>query len=286
MAEKVLSITHDGALISFSSFYTLVWVFLMSILQSLGLTLARYLVRPGKNSAVAVASSRPELLETTLRKGDVLLVEGNSRFSVAVKYLTQSTWSHAAIYIGSTDASGIGMFLEADVVEGVRLVPVSHYWHFHTRICRAVGLSEKEIDQVVENAMTKIGYQYDLKNIFDLARYLVRTPPVPSAWRRRMLSLGSGDATRAICSSLIAEAFQALPYPILPEVVVAQACDAESKICYEEMLHIRHHSLYTPRDFDLSPYFQVVKPTIESGFDPHNLFWVQNSLPAEVVKGE
>lgn len=26
-----------------------------------------------------------------------------------------------------------------------------------------------------------------------LARYLFRTPPVPQRWRRRMLSLGSGD---------------------------------------------------------------------------------------------
>ncbi|MCP9231169.1 MULTISPECIES: hypothetical protein [unclassified Mesorhizobium] len=28
-----------------------------------------------------------------------------------------------------------------------------------------------------------------------------------------------------------------------------------------------HHSLYTPRDFDLSPYFRIVKPTLEYGFD-------------------
>ena len=34
----------------------------------------------------------------------------------------------------------------------------------------------------------------------------------------------------------------------------------------DEILHIRHHSLYTPRDFDLSPFFRVVKPTIERNF--------------------
>ncbi len=40
------------------------------------------------------------MIAATLRKGDVLLVEGTSRFSSAIKYLTQSTWSHAALYIG------------------------------------------------------------------------------------------------------------------------------------------------------------------------------------------
>lgn len=245
----------------------------MSIMQSIGLALARYLVQPSKTNVTSVASSRPELLARTIRKGDVLLVEGSSRFSVAVKYLTQSTWSHAALYVGPTQSGEEGMLLEADVVEGVRLVPLSHYWHHHTRICRPVGLSENEVDAVIGFAMARIGHLYDLKNIIDLARYLVRTPPVPTSWRRRMLALGSGDPTRAICSSLIAEAFQSLKYPILPEVVVAQACDPESKNCYDEMLFIRHHSLYTPRDFDLSPYFRVVKPTIESGFDPHSLLW-------------
>ena len=32
-----------------------------------------------------------------------------------------------------------------------------------------------------------------------------------------------------------------------------------------ELLTIRHYSLYAPRDFDISPYFQVVKPSIEHG---------------------
>jgi hypothetical protein len=38
-----------------------------------------------------------------------------------------------------------------------------------------------------------------------------------------------------------------------------------------EVLHIRHHSLFTPRDFDVSPYFAIIKPTLELGFDPHKM---------------
>lgn len=66
--------------------------------------------------------------------------------------------------------------------------------------------------------VSRLGLAYDLKNIIDLARYLLPTPPVPSFMRRKMLALGSGDPTRAICTTLIAQAFQSVRYPILPRV--------------------------------------------------------------------
>src|SRR5574337_378503 len=59
-------------------------------------------------------------------------------------------------------------------------------------------------------------HRYDLKNVVDLARYLLPTPPVPVGWRRRLLALGSGEPTQAICSTMIAQAFQSVSYPILP----------------------------------------------------------------------
>src|SRR5713101_8804480 len=39
-------------------------------------------------------------LKRNLRKGDVILVEGNERVSECIKYLTQSCWSHACLYVG------------------------------------------------------------------------------------------------------------------------------------------------------------------------------------------
>ena len=33
--------------------------------------------------------------------------------------------------------------------------------------------------------------------------------------------------------------------------------------------------LATPGDFDISPFFRIVKPTLEMGFDPHRLHWVE-----------
>ena len=40
------------------------------------------------------------VLRATLQKGDVLLVDGEQRVSQVIKYLTQSSWSHAALYVG------------------------------------------------------------------------------------------------------------------------------------------------------------------------------------------
>ncbi|CAH2398780.1 hypothetical protein MES4922_20277 [Mesorhizobium ventifaucium] len=89
-----------------------------------------------------------------------------------------------------------------------------------------------------------------------------------------MLAFGSGDPTRAICSSLIAEAYGQIRYPILPEITRAPGrASAQSNYSRKEILHIRHHSLYTPRDFDLSPYFRIVKPTLEYGFDYRQMLW-------------
>jgi len=99
-----------------------------------------------------------------------------------------------------------------------------------------------------------------------------------------MLALGSGDPTRAICSSLIAQAFEQVRYPILPSVRRTRGrASAQSRYSRREILHIRHHSLYTPRDFDLSPYFQIVKPTLEYGFDYKRLVWAGDPRRREEV---
>lgn len=248
-----------------------------------GRKLARFLTRPVRQST-PTASVAPEQLAAVLRPADVLLIEGNTRVSVAIKYLTQSTWSHAALYIGAALPPREPwqlpqVLVEADLEEGVRAVPLARYASMHTRICRAVGLSDADRDRVVEFVVARIGQRYDLKNVLDLARYLLPTPPVPTRYRRRMLALGSGDPTRAICSTLIAQAFQSVRYPILPEVRREWASDPASADFYAEIYRIRHHSLFAPRDFDISPYFQIIKPTIETRFDYHTLKWDDSARP-------
>ena len=96
-----------------------------------------------------------------------------------------------------------------------------------------------------------------------------------------MIAFGSGDPTKIICSALIAQAFDAVRYPILPKITRAGSRQAR-----REILHIRDLSLYMPRDFDISPYFDVVKPTIAQGFDYTALHWADKQKPLPEVAGE
>ncbi|MGB3209221.1 MAG: YiiX/YebB-like N1pC/P60 family cysteine hydrolase [Desulforhopalus sp.] len=254
----------------------------MKILQKIGQSLARRLSAPKKHT-VQVATSSRENLQRSLQPGDVLLVDGSSTFSIAIKYLTQSSWSHAALFVGNRlpiveRNREQPVLIEADVNDGVRSVGLSLYAPLHTRICRPIGLNQDEITKVIDYVVDRLGYKYDLRNIIDLARYLLPTPLVPLRFRRRFLALGSGDPTLAICSSLIAQAFQSIKYPILPDIEVQRSNDPSCIQCHKEILHIRHHSLFTPRDFDVSPYFQIVKPTLECGFDPHTVPWSDHSF--------
>ncbi len=244
------------------------------IRERFGRRLALYLSAPLAR-ARNPSTSHPARVAATIRKGDVLLVDGNSRFSAAIRYLTQSTWSHAALCVADCNETGavaLPQLLEADVVKGVQVVALDKYAGFHTRICRPVGLSATEIDTVVAFARERMGDRYDMKNVIDLMRYVIRNPPIPDRLKRRALALGSGDPTRAICSSLIAQAYQSVHYPILPQVVLDDEAPG-NRARRRELLLIRHHSLFAPRDFDVSPYFRIVKPTIESGFDPHKVAW-------------
>ena len=241
------------------------------IVEGIGRVLARYLEKPaaGYEPFTPTDSSA---LRASLMPGDVLLVEGNNHISGVIKYLTQSTWSHAALYVGAigdrVTADGEPLVLvEANIGQGVVAAPLSKYARFHTRICRPIGLTEDDRARVCAYAAERIGFDYDLKNIIDLMRYLLPLP-VPQRWRRRMIALGSGHPTRIICSALIAQAFETVRYPILPKVARADSAAAR-----DEILEIRHSSLYAPRDFDISPYFEVVKPTIRRGFDYKAMAW-------------
>ncbi len=228
--------------------------------------------------------SDPVALRRNLQPADVLLIEGNQRVSTVIKYMTQSTWSHATLFVGDTLASrgetdDDAMLVEVDLSAGCIAVPLTKYTQYTTRICRPVGLTAEDRHKVVAFMIARLGFRYDMRNVLDLARYLHPIPFLPVRWRRRMIALGSGEPSRAICSTLIAEAFQAVHYPILPLIDHLPSHErADSDHARREILHIRHHSLYAPRDFDISPYFQIVKPAIESGFDYRSLAWGEHDL--------
>jgi hypothetical protein len=245
------------------------------MLNSIKRRLARYLENSEPDDTFRPTD--PIALRHSLQLGDVLLVEGNSRISAVIKYLTQSTWSHVALYVGPIPGAHAGngephVLVEAELSEGVVSSPLSKYYSYHTRICRPVGLSREHCERVCNYALDRIGFDYDLRNIVDLMRYLIPLP-IPQRWRRRLIAAGSGNATRIICSALIAQAFEIIRYPILPNVA-----RLESRGAHREMLQVRHSSLYAPRDFDISPYFQIIKPALVRNFNYKFTDWVD--LPA------
>ncbi|MDA8712088.1 lipo-like protein [Alphaproteobacteria bacterium] len=246
------------------------------LMRFFGRLIIRYLNKPILNYRSYQFIPLAEL-EACLQPGDVLLVEGNQRISSAIKYLTQSTWSHAAYYVGR----GAGLrdkyghpaaLVEADLTDGVIAASLTKYLGYNTRICRPELITEADRNVVSNYIINSIGQSYDVKNVVDLARYLLPQPPVPVRWRRRMIALGSGEPTQAICSTLIARAFQSVRYPILPDV---------TRENQREIMHIRHHSLFTPRDFDVSPYFSIVKPTIEKRPDYKGFEWNQERIETD-----
>jgi hypothetical protein len=251
-------------------------------------------------------------LRKHIRKGDVLLVEGNERISEVMKYLSQSSWSHAALYVGDEglrrspemrhellekygdDANY--MLVEALLESGVVLVPLSKYRNFNIRICRPHQLTAADQRLVVDHAIANVGHQYDLKNLLDLARYFLPVSIVPSRWRRQALEFGSSDPTRVICTSLIAECFRRVRFPIIPryEPLPPGLEPAPGRYAWLErfshkaqvshLLRMVSPTLTTPRDFDLSPYFEIIKFNVieSSRFDYHKLLWAKESGPVAV----
>ena len=241
---------------------------MQSILRYIGNMLARHLSKPKPGYERFSVLSQAQL-KATLQPCDLLLVEGNSQISTAIKYLTQSTWSHVCLFVGEHD--GQGALLEADLVHGVCRVPLSKYDGYNVRICRPVNVTDEDQQALIDFALERIGHKYDSKNIFDLMRYLIATPPVPSRYRRSLIAFGSGDPTKAICSTLVAQSFQSIKYPILPRELNSQK---ENRFYMDKLImQKRHYSHFTPRDFDLSPYFKVVKPTIDNDFNYKDIKW-------------
>jgi hypothetical protein len=74
------------------------------LLDGIGRIIARYLQKP-VHGYEPFTPSDPEALRQSLEPGDVLLVEGNNNISGVIKYLTQSTWSHSALFVVLSSAA-------------------------------------------------------------------------------------------------------------------------------------------------------------------------------------
>ena len=202
-----------------------------------------------------------------IRPCDVLLVEGRSRVSEVIKTVTQSVWTHSALYIGrlvdikdKSVREHVSWLYDGDpedhliieplLGEGTIISPLKKYAREHLRICRPTGLSHTDSQNVIENAVNHLGRDYNVKQILDIYRFLLPYHFVPKRWRSSLFEHNAGESTRTVCSTMIANAFSSVHFPILPVV-------HKSDKGYR--LYKRNTLLYTPRDFDYSPYFEIIK---------------------------
>lgn len=176
---------------------------IQTIGQGLRKGLVSYLVAPV--SATPVLQARDEL-HSLLQPGDVILVAGKNRFSSIVCKLTQSTWSHVAIYVGPghhPDASYC--IVEADVEAGVRMITLERLAHLDIQVVRARRLPETSRQEMVDYLLARVGLRYDLDHIVNLARLMLFPPSLLRRWLGPRRIRGA-DPTRAVCSTLVAHA--------------------------------------------------------------------------------
>ena len=206
-------------------------------------------------------------LKYEIRPGDVLLIEGRSRVSNIIRTITQSPWTHAALYIGRLHdiedynlrklvvhqlgkRENIRLILEGLLGHGAVATPLASYKHHHIRICRPIGLSPEDAQLVIAYAINALGRHYSVRHLLDLARFSLPWSILPRRWGSSLFRTTTGEPEGGICSSLLAEAFSSVKFPILPFI-------KQDEIGMEMIQRNPH--LYTPKDFDFSPYFEIIK---------------------------
>jgi len=259
--------------------------------------LTRQLTRPMRGYEQRVPNSLPRL-KGQLRKGDVILVEGDQRVSQVIKYLTTSSWSHTALYIADElrqhdpnlakefdarfGADAKHLIIEADNPAGVTCVPLAKYMRYNIRVCRP-RLRRADVDRVIAFAFTHLGRKYNTRHIFELAKFLFPVSIIPRRFRQAVLHSGNESKHEVICSTLVARAFGSVGYPVLPKVTVDEI-KAQSSLwrrlvgggeAVRALYQEEDPAFITPRDFDLSPYFDIVKINYvtEPGFDYRQIEW-------------
>ena len=208
--------------------------------------LTLYLAQPIKHS-ITDPSADPQCLASVLKRGDVLLTHGNSRFAALIKCVTRSPWSHVSMYVGPLDDGFDPLcVVEADIAAGVRSIRLSELNALQVRVLRPLGLTDMDRCRLADWVVGQIGSDYDLTHAWSLLPNVLRLP-LPDRFRSAPKTIAS-NATRFICCSLLAHAFAWVGYSILPDqarVSPAVTADPTNLI---------------PSDFERASIFEVVGP--------------------------
>jgi hypothetical protein len=209
-----------------------------------------------------------ERVRYEIRPCDVLLIEGSSKADKVIQNISQSPWSHAALYVGRPLDIGdsdlktiIGHFfdgapdtpllIESKLGEGIVVKPLDSYEHEHLRICRPKSLNEKDAGQVIRFAVNRLGAHKGGSYLFDLFRFFFPWSLLPVAWRGAGFRHWAGRHTKNVTAAFIAECFGFIQFPVYPLV----------KTTGEQGVQLlrRHPKLCMPFEIDQSPNFEIIK---------------------------
>lgn len=246
-----------------------------------------------------IFNNMPNLYQT-IRKGDIVLVEGRAKISQVIKLFSNSSWSHLAMYVGDEliqegqphreklladygDAAH-HMVIEAYAGRGVIATPLHVYRTHNIRLCRPYKITAEDLKIVLADVIDNLGKHYDEQNIIDIALMMLPAwiSPFKRIKRRSIFArLGSCNDYQVICSGMVAHAFQRVGFPIVPALIPFDEKVPQIGSPYGARLQMRHYSQILPRDFDLSPNFEIVKFNIiiTGEFDYRKLPWAD--LPIE-----
>lgn len=172
------------------------------------------------------------------------------------------------------------LIIEAFTGKGVVAVPLRKYHDHNIRVCRPFTINRKDMQAVITEVIGNLGKRYDQQNIIDIALMLLPSWINPFKKRSIRACLGNCNDFQVICSAMIARAFQRVGYPIVPGLSTEEKEQKTSnKNPYGARLVMRHPSQVLPRDFDLSPNFEIIKFNIikDGKFDYKRLPWEQAS---------
>ncbi len=253
---------------------------MFSVTRYLRKIILNRLDRPSRNYEQR-AYNNLDKLYSAIRPGDVVLVEGRSEMSRLIRLFSGSHWSHAALYVGARlyheqDLDGVAfaekfgeearhLVIEAYSGQGVIAEPLGKYRDYNIRICRPFGIEAADLEQVIENVINRLGMHYDDQNIIAIALLGIQ-----ALWRSKnryalKSCLGNCNDYQVICSGMIAQAFQSVSYPIVPALLPQSKEHVfDGANPYGAGLIMRHYTQITPKDFDLSPNFEIIKYNLDN----------------------
>jgi hypothetical protein len=137
--------------------------------------------------------------------------------------------------------------VEADIAAGVRSIRLSELTALQVRVLRPIGLNDMDRCRLADWVVSRIGSEYDLEHALGLGQYLLRLPLLPKRLRPAPDTVGH-TAARFICSSLLAQAFALVGYPILPDQMRVR------------LTATADHRNLIPADFERASVFVAISP--------------------------